>query len=205
VQVLRVGHRALLVEVADSAAARSLAGWVRTSRLAVREVVPAARTVLLDGVEDLAGAAAALESWQPSATAATAAAGALVEVPVRYDGPDLAFVAERWGTDEAGVVAFHTGLELVAAFCGFAPGFSYLEGLPRSHAVPRLETPRSRVPAGSVAVADTWCSVYPSASPGGWRIIGSTDATLWDPDRDPPALLPPGTRVSFRDASEGQP
>jgi KipI family sensor histidine kinase inhibitor len=192
----------LLVEVADSAAARSLAGWARTSRLAVREVVPAARTVLLDGVEDLAGAAAELESWQPSSTAGD---GPVVEVPVRFDGPDLAFVAERWGTDEAGVAAFHTGLELVAAFCGFAPGFSYLEGLPRSHAVPRLETPRSRVPAGSVAVADTWCAVYPSISPGGWRIIGTTDVTLWDQDRDPPALLPPGTRVSFRDASEGEP
>ncbi len=117
-----------------------------------------------------------------------------------YDGPDLEDVAGLWGVEPAEVVARHTRLELVSVFCGFAPGFAYLSGLPREWAVPRLDSPRSRVPVGSVALADTWCGVYPTASPGGWRLLGRTDATLWDVHRDPPALLAPGTRVRFVEA-----
>jgi KipI family sensor histidine kinase inhibitor len=93
------------------------------------------------------------------------------------------------------VAARHQAVTFVSAFCGFAPGFAYLSGL--DAAVSRLATPRTRVPAGSVALAGTWCGVYPTTSPGGWRIIGSTDARLWDVDRDPPALLVPGTRLRF--------
>ena len=189
-----VGARAVLVEVDDAAAARSLAAWARAARVEATEVVPAARTVLFDGLDDPARLGAALAGWSPGDDAAE---GPLVEVAVRYDGPDLGFVAQRWGTDEEGVVAHHTGLTFVSSFCGFAPGFAYLAGLPEHRAVPRLDSPRPRVPAGSVALADTWCGVYPTASPGGWRIVGSTDATLWDADRDPPALLAPGTRVRF--------
>ncbi len=91
----------------------------------------------------------------------------------------------------------HCGIEYVASFCGFAPGFSYLSGLPEKRAVPRLDSPRSRVPAGSVGLAGSWCGVYPTESPGGWRILGTTDAVLWDQDREHPALLEPGTRVKF--------
>jgi KipI family sensor histidine kinase inhibitor len=87
------------------------------------------------------------------------------------------------------------------SFCGFAPGFAYCAGLPDRLAVPRLGTPRTRVPAGSVAVAGTWTGVYPTVSPGGWRLLGTTDAELWQVDRDPPALLPPGTRVRFVEVS----
>ena len=95
------------------------------------------------------------------------------------------------------MVARHGGIEFVSAFCGFAPGFAYLAGLPEEYAVPRLDSPRSRVPVGSVGLAGSWCGVYPSESPGGWRLLGHTDLTLWDPDRSEPALLAPGTRVRF--------
>lgn len=184
-----VGPRAVLVEVDDAAAALALATWAR-SRVDADEIVPAAATVLFDGVTDLS----VLAGWSPTADVP---AGDLVEVPVVYDGPDLAFVADLWGTDTAGVVQRHTAGEYVAEFCGFAPGFSYLAGLPAELAVPRLESPRAAVPPGSVGLAGTWCGVYPTASPGGWRLLGRTDAVLWDQARPAPALLPPGSRVRF--------
>ena len=184
-----VGPRAVLAEVGDAATALALATWAR-GRVDAEEIVPAAATVLFDGVSDLA----ALDDWTP---ATEPPAGELVEIPVVYDGPDLAFVAERWGTDVDGVVRRHTGVEHVAEFCGFAPGFAYLAGLPHDLAVPRLESPRPSVPAGSVGLAGSWCGVYPASSPGGWRLLGRTDAVLWDPARDRPALLAPGTRVRF--------
>ncbi|WP_298508259.1 allophanate hydrolase subunit 1 [uncultured Nocardioides sp.] len=190
----RVGADAVLVEVADSAQARSLAAYARAVRTPALEVVPGARTVLFDGVPDLDGLASLLGRWSPDDEPEP---GPLVEVPVAYDGADLAFVAERWETDVAGVVARHGAIEFVSAFGGFAPGFAYLAGLAEEYAVPRLERPRARVPAGSVALAGSWCGVYPTASPGGWRLLGRTDAPLWDPDRSPPALLAPGTRVRF--------
>jgi KipI family sensor histidine kinase inhibitor len=189
----RLGPRALRVEVVDVDQALSLADFVRAAGLAVEEVVPGARTVVLEGVADLAAAESALATWSPEQTGA--GYGPLVEVSVTYDGDDLADVADRWGTDAEGVAARLGGTELVSAFCGFAPGFAYLSGLPAALAVPRLDAPRARVPAGSVAVADRWCGVYPTASPGGWRLVGTTDAVLWDPGRDSPALLAPGTRV----------
>ena len=189
-----VGRRALLVEVDDAPSALDLALWARAERLPVEDVVPAARTVLFDGVGDPIALGERLLGWTPGRTDP---AGDLVEIPVRYDGPDLADVASTWGTDPAGVGATHAAVEFVAAFSGFAPGFAYLQGLPDELAVSRLVTPRPRVPAGSVALAGTWCGVYPTASPGGWRIIGTTELSLWDQHRDPPSLLPPGTRVRF--------
>jgi KipI family sensor histidine kinase inhibitor len=205
-QVRPAGAHAVLVDVDDTAAALSLARFVRASAVAMTEVVPGAASVLLDGLDrlDAAGRAAlddVLAAWTPDADLPAGhqedEAVEVVEVPVVYDGADLDDVAARGGTDRDGVVARHTGLELVSAFCGFAPGFAYLAGLPDELAVPRLETPRTRVPAGAVALADRWCGVYPTASPGGWRLIGRTDAVLWDPARERPALLAPGTRVRF--------
>jgi KipI family sensor histidine kinase inhibitor len=194
VRLLPVGPSAFLAEVDDARAALELASWARSVRVGAVEVVPAAETVLFDGVPDRDALARTLASWVPGATPEQ---GPLVEVPTAYDGPDLDDVAERWGTDRAGVVERHSALTFVSAFCGFAPGFAYLTGLPDELAVPRLDTPRPRVPAGSVALAGTWCGVYPTASPGGWRILGRTDVTLWDQERAQPALLAPGTRVRF--------
>ncbi len=190
VDLLPVGRDAVLVEVGSAAEAVSLATWAR-ERVLATDVVPGARTVLLDGVADPDGLTTILETWRPT----TAEPGPLVELEVTYDGPDLEDVAASWGCDVGEVAARHQAVELVSSFCGFAPGFAYLSGLEID--VPRLATPRTRVPAGSVALAGRWCGVYPTASPGGWRIIGRTDAVLWDARREQPALLAPGTRVRF--------
>src|SRR4029079_13225579 len=137
------------------------------------------------------GLADVLADWSPTAVAT----GPEVEGPVVYDGPDLEDVAAQWGCDVDQVPARHQATAFVASFCGFAPGFAYLTGL--DVAVRRLTSPRARVPGGSVALADRWCGVYPTASPGGWRIIGRTDARLWCVHEHPRALLAPGTRVRF--------
>lgn len=121
-----------------------------------------------------------------------------VEIPVSFDGPDLAAVAERTGLGVAGVVGALTGAELTVAFLGFAPGFAYLRGLPGAlAAVPRRASPRPRVEAGTVALAGGFAAVYPQASPGGWQLVGTTDLLLFDPDRPPFALLQPGQTVRF--------
>ncbi|EEP72649.1 allophanate hydrolase [Micromonospora sp. ATCC 39149] len=174
--------------------------WHRRAagELAAVEIVPAARTVLLDGVPDPDRAAALVAGWTPQPTdAATSAGGAAaeVEVPVAYDGADLPVVAGHWGVDVPEVVARLTGTRFRVAFCGFAPGFAYLTGLPQEWAVPRLATPRPRVPAGSVALAGPYAGIYPGASPGGWLLVGRTGLTLFDVTADPPARLAPGTRV----------
>lgn len=193
-QVHEVGRDAVLVEVADTDEALSLAAHARATRVPALEVVPGARTVLFDGVVDRAALLGLLERWTPGGGVG---AGPLIELPTTYDGADLDAVAQAWATDTAEVIRRHQGIEFVAAFCGFAPGFAYLTGLPSSLAVPRRATPRTAVPAGSVALAGPWCGVYPTPSPGGWQLLGHTDAPLWDVARQPPALLAPGTRVRF--------
>ena len=196
----RVGRSALLLEVADDAEVASLTDELtrrqQDGRLGpVAEVVPAARTVLLDGVAEPESVIRQLADWRP--TVATAATGPLVQVPTVYDGADLAEVAALWGVDREQAVRIHTGCEYRVAFCGFAPGFAYLTGLPAGRAVPRRDTPRTRVPAGSVALAGPYTGVYPGESPGGWQLVGRTELPLWDPGRQPAALLSPGTRVRF--------
>jgi KipI family sensor histidine kinase inhibitor len=193
-----MGERAALVEVDDAGAALSLALWARAHRVGAEEVVPAARTVLFAGIADPDTLTTELGQWRREEVTPS---GPMVEVPVRYDGQDLADVARAWGMSVAEAIGAHTAQEYVVSFCGFAPGFAYLSGLPEALAVPRLATPRPRVPAGSVAVADAWCGVYPTSSPGGWRLLGRTEITLWDTSRDPPALLAPGTRVRFVEVS----
>src|SRR5690606_16547128 len=123
-----------------------------------------------------------------------------IEVPVTYDGPDLAEVAALTGMSEREVIAAHTEEEWTVAFCGFAPGFGYMARSDERLAVPRRTNPRTRVPPGSVAVAGGFSSVYPRESPGGWQLIGRTDLVAWDLDRDPPALFSPGVRVRFVEA-----
>ena len=193
-----VGAHAVRAEVGDVRSALALASWARGARVGATEVVPAATTVLFDGVVDVDAVSDLLATWPGDLGQATG--GDLVEIPTVYDGPDLADVAALWSVSVDEVVARHAATEFVAAFCGFAPGFSYLAGLPPELAVPRRPSPRTRCGAGSVGLADTWCGVYPTDSPGGWQLIGRTDARLWDADRDAPALLPPGTRVRFVNA-----
>jgi KipI family sensor histidine kinase inhibitor len=192
-----VGEDALLVECADLDQMRSLhaAAVARADRLGAVDIVPAARTLLLDGLADRDAVAAELPGWELAATEPPD--GAVVEVAVRYDGPDLGEVARRWGVRPGQVGDRHAGHDFVVAFCGFAPGFAYISGLPDELSVPRLATPRARVPAGSVGLAGSLTGIYPRASPGGWQLIGRTDLTLWDEDSEPPALLTPGTRVRF--------
>ena len=193
-EIRRLGRDALLVSVADAGAALAVYEETRRRGTDAVDVVPAARTVLFDGVRDVDALAADLPRWQVSGAEAV---GDLVEVPTTYDGEDLEDVARRWDMTRDEVVATHTGADLIVAFCGFAPGFPYCTGLPQGLAVPRLDSPRPRVPAGSVGLAGPFTGVYPSASPGGWRLLGRTELALWQPDRDPPATLAPGTRVRF--------
>jgi allophanate hydrolase subunit 1 len=223
--------------------------WRRRERgdLIAVEIVPAARTVLLDGLPDPTTTAEQLTRWTSAVTAAitrpdqadtkaeahaeaeakshagaNAAAdvhahdataedraddgaedraddgvddAADVVVPVTFDGPDLPAVAEHWGVDVPAVRHRLTSTRFRVAFCGFAPGFPYLTGLPAELALPRLATPRPRVPAGSVALAGPYAGIYPGASPGGWLLVGRTDLVLFDVAADPPARLGPGTTV----------
>ncbi|MFF3166443.1 MULTISPECIES: 5-oxoprolinase subunit B family protein [unclassified Streptomyces] len=201
---LPVGDDALLVEVASGAQAQALHAELLRRRaegsLSVREIVPAARTVLLDGLADPARLASELAA--ADVPAAPPHARELVELRVRYDGPDLAEVAAYWGVSVGEAVRIHSGTEFTVAFCGFAPGFGYLTGLPARYGVPRRATPRTAVPAGAVALAGPYTGVYPRSSPGGWQLIGSTEAVLWDHTRVPAALLSPGTRVRFVPAAD---
>jgi KipI family sensor histidine kinase inhibitor len=203
-EIRPVGAEALLVECADGAEVEAWRAELVRRReggaLAAVEIVPGARTVLLDGIADPEEAARRIAGWAPPPATGTAE-GPLVEIPTVYDGADLEDVATLWGVPPAEVVDRLAGAELRVAFCGFAPGFAYLAGLPDRWAVPRLDTPRPRVPAGSVALAGPYAGIYPAASPGGWRLVGRTSVTLFDIGRDPPALLAPGTRVRLPAAS----
>ncbi|GAA0293580.1 allophanate hydrolase subunit 1 [Streptomyces polychromogenes] len=202
-RALVVGREALLLEADSAGEVAALHAELLRRRDAgelgaVREVVPAARTVLLDGVREPAALGARIARWAVPPLAE--AEGPLVTVPVRYDGPDLAEVAGAWGVGEGEVAALVGGIEFRVAFCGFAPGFGYLTGLPERLWLPRRATPRTAVPAGSLALAGEYAGVYPRSSPGGWQLIGSTDAVLWDPSREPAALFAPGVRVRFEEA-----
>lgn len=198
-RVLPCGDRAVLLELGDLDAVLGLhAALAAEPPPGVVELVPAARTILVAFDPERTGAdrlAEALAAMRPAAAARER--GRLVEVPVTYDGEDLGEVAELAGCSPEEVVRRHAGGEYVAAFCGFAPGFAYLDGLDPELHVPRRDDPRTRVPAGAVAVAGRYTAVYPRPSPGGWRLIGRTDLQLWDVHADPPAVLTPGTRVRF--------
>jgi KipI family sensor histidine kinase inhibitor len=143
---------------------------------------------------------ASLVAASPPSAMPPDAAGALVEIPVRYggsDGPDLDDVAALRALSPSDVVELHASTEYRVFFLGFAPGFAYLGSVPEAIATPRLEAPRQRVQAGSVGIAGRQTAVYPFDLPGGWRIIGRTDTAMWDLARDPPSVLLPGDRVRF--------
>ena len=204
-RALPSGEAGLLVECADlEEVGRLLAAVREHPPTGLLDLVPAARTLLL--VLDPAGTTPgqAWESVQSQALpehGSAATADEVVEVPVTYDGDDLADVAGLRGCDVSQVVRQHTAGTWRVAFCGFAPGFGYLvaEGASAQPpwSVSRRESPRTKVPPGSVALAGEYTGVYPRSSPGGWQLIGRTDLTMFDLERDPPALLVPGTRVRF--------
>jgi KipI family sensor histidine kinase inhibitor len=193
------GPHAVLVEPAEPAAVLPLATALAEVD-GVVEVVPAARTLLavLRPDADPAAAAAAIRDRAGDLPSEPAGRSEPVVLTVDYDGPDLAATAAELGLPPDELARRHSDGDYVVAFCGFAPGFAYLTGLDADLHVPRLAEPRTKVPSGSVGIAGEFTGVYPRASPGGWRLLGRTDATLWDLDRTPPALLTPGTRVRFR-------
>jgi len=205
--VRAVGDCAVVVDLPDDAAVATLAATITADPPhGLVDVVPGARTVLLrvGRGSDLAALARAIRTRvaQPHPEALprnTFESGSEVVVDVRYDGDDLDEVARLTGLTRQQVVQAHTGSPWRVGFMGFAPGFGYLVGGDPRLAVPRREHPRRAVPAGSVALAGEHSGVYPRESPGGWQLLGRTDAPLWDVDRDPPALLRPGLQVRFRE------
>ncbi len=179
--------RGLLVECVPTY--RSLAVYFDATRLALEELEQYAGRVL-------AGGGAFLER-----------SSRVVEIPVRYgadDGPDLPEIARIAGMSEEEVIARHSGRDYYCYMLGFTPGFPYLGGMDPKIAAPRLATPRTKIPAGSVGIAGEQTGVYPLDSPGGWQLIGRTDARLFDPDRNPPTLIAAGDTVRFVPVQNGR-
>lgn len=202
--VLDYGDQALMLECSSTAEVLAWTAALRAAALpGVVDIVPASRTVLvkLNGQRYQGVTRQRLRKlrFTPDAADAVDRRDEVV-IDVIYDGPDLAEVADRTGLTTAQVINAHTATPWRVGFSGFAPGFAYLiDGDPRLH-VPRRSEPRTAVPAGSVALAGEFSAVYPRQSPGGWQIIGHTDAVLWDIDRPAPALLTQGMWVRFRAA-----
>jgi KipI family sensor histidine kinase inhibitor len=202
-RVLNCADTGVLVEVADLAEVVALrAALAEKPPPGVTDVVPAARTVLLrvEPGTDPDRVAAAVTGL-PLSPGGRGGSAETVTIPVHYDGEDLADIAELTGLTTRGVVAAHTAATWTVAFCGFAPGFGYMVGDDPRLCVPRRGEARTRVPAGSVALAGEFTGVYPRSSPGGWQLLGRTEARIWDLDRDPPGLLRPGVRVRFTEAA----
>lgn len=203
-RVLDYGDHALLLEFESTADVLAWTAALREADLVgVTDIVPASRTVMVkvDGARYLPVTRQRIEklSVVPDEHIATPAVPDIV-IDVVYDGTDLDEVGRITGLGAAGVVAAHTETPWRVAFGGFVPGFAYLVGGDPRLNVPRRVEPRTRVPAGSVALAGEFSGVYPRATPGGWQLIGRTDAVLWDIDRDDPALLTSGMTVQFREA-----
>jgi KipI family sensor histidine kinase inhibitor len=207
-RLLTCGDQAVLVEVdgltevlAMTEAVRAAVTEGREGFTDVVDVVPAATTVLVTVADGRTTTAlrTGLAALSPEAAGAAdePPEAEIIEIPVRYDGPDLDEVADLTGLSRDEVVAAHTSQTWRAGFVGFAPGFAYLSGGDPRLAVPRRSEPRTSVPAGSVALAGEFSAIYPRSSPGGWQLIGRTEVVLFDVDRDPPALLPPGAVVQF--------
>lgn len=211
-KLLPCGDRALLVELPDDDTRRAWSGAIRRARVEGRfsdrviEDVPAARTVLVRvrAAEDISPVARMLRELDPTTGGGEGVADPALVIPVTYDGEDLPAVADHLGMSVDGVIAWHTGQLWRVDFAGFSPGFGYLlrDNPARDAAggaldMPRRASPRTRVPAGSVALAGPWTGIYPSATSGGWQLLGRTALPMWDPDREPPALLTPGRPITF--------
>ncbi len=202
------GEAALLVETGDAERAQALAADLRREPVAgMTGAVAGAQSVLVElepgSADEVAGALAS----RMARVGSEVPAGRRRVIPVAYGGewgPDLPDVAALSGLPVEAVVRQHVSAELRVLFSGFAPGFAYLGDLPEPLRVPRLDTPRTGTPAGSVAVAGSMSGIYPAALPGGWRVIGRTPVTLFDPHRDPPAYLAPGDVVRFEPIEAGE-
>lgn len=210
VTIRAAGDRAVLVQLQDLDEVLNFNDLLRGADLpTVEDLVPAARTVLVRvgrGTDLGRLRETLLATYGRLATGRTASLDAdAVVIPVRYDGPDLDEVAGVCGLTPQELISAHTSSAYRGAFFGFAPGFCYLTGGDsRLLQVPRRATSRTRVPAGSVALAGQFGAVYPRDSPGGWQLIGSTDVCMWDTNSSPPALIQPGRRVHFVDAQDGR-
>jgi KipI family sensor histidine kinase inhibitor len=197
------GEAALLVEAGSAERAQSLAASLRDEPIpGVAAAVPGLDSLLveLDALSAYAMTVRDALERRLAEPARSAAVSRERTIPVMYGGEmgrDLAEVAGLTGLTEAEVIERHASAPLIVLFVGFAPGFAYLGELPEDLRVPRLDTPRTRTPAGSVAVAGPMSGIYPAALPGGWRVIGRTPVTLFEPRRDPPAYLLPGDRIRF--------
>lgn len=205
-RLLPSGDSGLLIECDDLTEVGRLHAAVRDRPPdGLIDLVPAARTLLLvldPGITSPGAAGRAVSGLELGEVSASGPEVEVVEIGVHYDGEDLAEVASVLGCAPPEVVRQHTDGTWRVAFCGFAPGFGYLipeDAEPWS--IPRRDSPRTRVPAGAVGLAGEFTGLYPRESPGGWQLIGRTRTTLFDPDRDPPALLSPGTRVRFVEQS----
>ncbi|KAA3515827.1 5-oxoprolinase/urea amidolyase family protein [Agrobacterium rosae] len=198
---LPVSLTTILVELADLDQTLALFASLEADPIdGIEETVPAARTLMIRfRPESIRAEALAAEIATRDLSAKIAPSDKLVEIPVRYDGEDLADVAELTGLSVEEVIRRHTDSEFTVAFCGFAPGFGYLVGGDPALHVPRRQSPRTRIPIGSVALAGAFSGVYPQNSPGGWQILGTTPLKMWDIERDPGALFQPGYRVRFFD------
>lgn len=200
-RVLRYGERALLLEVGSHLVADYVQAIEDADIAEIEAIVPAAETVLVKSrsASDLGSLEFRLQAIEPVNAAETDTH--VVVIDVDYNGPDLSFVASETGMSVAEVVHAHTSVDHRVQFCGFAPGFGYLTGLDPLLQLARRSSPRTRVPPGSLAIAGPYSAVYPTASPGGWHLLGTTDAVLFAPERfamgESPALLRPGSLVRF--------
>ncbi|MGA9853848.1 MAG: 5-oxoprolinase subunit PxpB [Gammaproteobacteria bacterium] len=195
-----VGDSALLIDTRDAWAAQQLCLAIRKQFLkGLRELVPAYNSLLLeyDALEfDVTNFLHLLPKLMY--VKHIPVIGREHDIAVTYNGEDLSDVAKITGLDIDEVIRRHSSVTYTVAFLGFAPGFPYLTGLDAKLQVPRLRSPRTQVPAGSVAIAGEFSGIYPRNTPGGWRLLGRTDTVLFDPDRASPALLAPGDKVHFR-------
>lgn len=197
------GDRAVMIRTGTFNEAATLAGRIRADRWReVEDLMPASKSLLVvvNNAHDLGPVIGRIEELLLSLPIdPTLPTGPIVEIPMRFDGPDLADVAATSGLTVDELAAAHCEKPWYAAFAGFTAGFCYLVGGSARIVAGRLLEPRPSVPAGSVAVAGPYAAIYPRESPGGWQLIGHTSAVLWELGRDQPALLTPGCRVQFVD------
>jgi KipI family sensor histidine kinase inhibitor len=198
--IRRVGENGLLLEFDGIVAVHRIAAWLDDHPLrgALDEVVPAARTVFVTGAP-IALERIAADVGRADPPDHPARSPRTHVVPMRYDGVDLRGVADRTGMTVSQIVSLHAEAVYTVDFFGFAPGHAYLSGVPAALRVPRRPSPRTRVPAGAVAIANEYTAIYPTVSPGGWNLIGTnTGQGLWNSRASPPNRVNIGDHIVFR-------